>query len=44
MEILESFGRAVILPETMSEAVIAVSGSAVAYLFMMIEAMGDGAE
>ena len=43
MEILESFGRAVILPETMSEAVIAVSGSAVAYLFMVIEAMGDGA-
>ena len=43
LEVIESFGRAVVLPETMSEAVIAVSGSAVAYLFMVIEAMGDGA-
>lgn len=43
IEILESFGRASVVPETMSEAVIAVSGSAPAYLFMFMEAMADGA-
>ena len=43
MDVLESFGRASVLPETMSEAVIAVCGSAPAYVFMFIEAMADGA-
>lgn len=43
MEILESFGKASETPESMSEAVIAVSGSAPAYVFMFIEAMADGA-
>lgn len=43
MDMLESFGKASIVPETMSEAVIAVSGSAPAYVFMFIEAMADGA-
>ena len=43
IEILESFGKASVVPETMSEAVIAVSGSAPAYVFMFIEAMADGA-
>ena len=43
MEILESFGRASVVPESLSEAVIAVSGSAPAYVFMFMEAMADGA-
>ncbi len=43
MEILRSFGRVSVMPETMSEAVIAVSGSAPAYVFLFIEAMADGA-
>lgn len=43
MEVFESFGRASVLPETMSDVVIAVSGSAPAYLFMFMEAMADGA-
>ena len=43
MEILESFGKASETPESMSEAVIAVSGSAPAYVFMFIEALADGA-
>ncbi len=43
MEVLGSFGRVSEAPESMSEAVIAVSGSAPAYVFMFIEAMADGA-
>ena len=39
----ESFGKVSVMPETMSEAVIAVSGSSPAYVFMFIEAMADGA-
>ena len=41
--IFESFGKAEILPEYLIHSVIGASGSAPAYVFMMIEAMADGA-
>lgn len=43
MTILESFGKASVVSEAMSEAVIAISGSSPAYTFMYIEAMADAA-
>lgn len=42
-ELLESFGKAEVIKETMMDAVIAVSGSSPAYVFMFIEAMADAA-
>lgn len=42
-KIFESFGKAEILPEYLIHSVIGASGSAPAYVFMMIEAMADGA-
>lgn len=42
-ELLESFGRAQAVPESLMEAVIGVSGSSPAYVYMMIEAMADAA-
>lgn len=41
--ILESFGIAEVIQESMMDAVIAVSGSSPAYVFMFIEAMADAA-
>lgn len=41
--LLESFGRAEVVPESLIHAVTAVSGSAPAYVFMFIEAMADAA-
>lgn len=41
--ILESFGKCEEVPEYMMDTVTAISGSAPAYVFMMIEAMADGA-
>jgi len=41
--IFDSFGESEILPEYLIDAVIGVSGSAPAYVFMFIEAMADGA-
>lgn len=41
--ILRSFGKAEIVLESQMDAVVAVSGSAPAYVFMLIEAMADGA-
>ncbi len=41
--ILNSFGRAVEVAESQMPAVTAVSGSAPAYIFMLIEAMADAA-
>lgn len=41
--ILESFGKAEVVPESMMDAVIAVSGSSPAYVFLFIEAMADAA-
>ena len=43
MKILSSFGEAEVVPEKIMEAVVSVSGSSPAYVFMMIEAMADGA-
>ncbi len=42
-DIFESFGQAEIVPETLMDAVTAVSGSSPAYVFMFIEALADGA-
>ncbi len=41
--IFKSFGKAEIVPENLMDAVTAVSGSSPAYVFMLIEAMADGA-
>ena len=41
--ILESFGRAEVVPEHLMDSVVGVSGSAPAYVFMFIEAMADAA-
>ncbi|MDE6529224.1 MAG: pyrroline-5-carboxylate reductase [Lachnospiraceae bacterium] len=41
--ILESFGKAEIVSEHLMDSVVGVSGSAPAYVFMMIESMADAA-
>ena len=41
--LLESCGRAQVVPERLMDAVVAVSGSSPAYVFMFIEAMADAA-
>lgn len=43
MEIMNSFGKASVIPERIMDAVIAVSGSSPAYVFVFIEAMADAA-
>jgi pyrroline-5-carboxylate reductase len=43
MTILSSFGLAEEVPEHLMDAVVSVSGSSPAYVFMMIEAMADAA-
>lgn len=43
MEIMNSFGKASVIPERIMDAVIGVSGSSPAYVFLFIEAMADGA-
>lgn len=43
LSIIESFGKAVVIPEHLMDAVVGVSGSAPAYVFMFIEAMADAA-
>lgn len=42
-ELLESFGNVEIVPERLLDVVVSVSGSSPAYIFMLIEAMADGA-
>ena len=42
-DILRGFGDVEVVPEKMIDAVVAVSGSSPAYVFMMIEAMADAA-
>lgn len=42
-KLLQSFGRVEIIPESLMDTVVSVSGSSPAYVFMMIEAMGDAA-
>ena len=41
--ILRAFGEAEVIPEKLMDAVVAVSGSSPAYVYMMIEAMADAA-
>lgn len=41
--LLESFSRVEIVPEHLMDAVVSVSGSSPAYVFMLIEAMADAA-
>lgn len=43
LRILRAFGEAEVVPEKLIDAVVAVSGSSPAYVFMMIEAMADAA-
>lgn len=43
LEIFESFGEAEFVSEKLMDAVIGVSGSSPAYIYMLIEAMADGA-
>lgn len=43
LKIMNSFGKASILPERLMDAFIGVAGSAPAYVFMFIEAMADAA-
>lgn len=41
--LLKGFGAVEVIPEKLMDAVVAVSGSSPAYVFMMIEAMADAA-
>lgn len=41
--IFESFGKAEVVPESMMDTVVGVSGSSPAYVYMFIEAMADAA-
>ena len=43
VELFESFGKAEVVPERLIDAVVAVSGSAPAYVCLFIEAMADAA-
>ena len=43
MKLFEAFGEAEVISEHLMDAVVSVSGSSPAYVFMMIEAMADGA-
>lgn len=43
LKLFESFGKAEIVPEKLQDAVVGISGSSPAYVFMFIEALADGA-
>ncbi|WP_316266985.1 pyrroline-5-carboxylate reductase [Claveliimonas bilis] len=43
LKILGSFGKAEVIPECLMDAVVSVSGSSPAYVFVLIEAMADAA-
>lgn len=43
LTVLESFGKAEVVPERLLDVVTSVSGSSPAYVFLLIEAMADGA-
>ena len=43
LKIIESFGKAIVVPETLMDTVTGVSGSSPAFVFMFIEAMADAA-
>lgn len=42
-KILDGFGKTELIPEHLMDAVVAVSGSSPAYIYMLIEAMADAA-
>lgn len=43
VELFEAFGKAEIVPEKLQDAVVGISGSSPAYVYMFIEALADGA-
>lgn len=43
VELMESFGKAYVVPERLMDVVVGVSGSSPAYVFVFIEAMADQA-
>ncbi len=43
LELFESFGKAELVPERLQDAVVGISGSSPAYVYMFIEALADGA-
>ncbi len=43
LKLLGAFGKVEVIPERLMDAVVAVSGSSPAYVFMLIEAMADAA-
>lgn len=43
LTLLNSFGKAIVVPERLMDVVVGVAGSAPAYVFMFIEAMADEA-
>ena len=43
LKLLNSFGRAYVVPERLMDVVVGISGSSPAYVFMFIEAMADAA-
>lgn len=43
LDLLSAFGKVEVIPEHIMDAVVAVSGSSPAYIFMLIEAMADAA-
>lgn len=42
-QLLSSFGKVEVIPERLMDAVVSVSGSSPAYVFMLLEAMADAA-
>lgn len=42
LTIFESFGKAAVVEEKLMDSVVALSGSSPAYVFLLIEALGDG--
>lgn len=43
LELMESFGKAMVIPERLMDAAGAIGGSSPAFVFLFIEAMADGA-
>lgn len=43
LQLMSSFGRAIVIPERLMDAASAVAGSSPAFVFMFIEALADGA-